>query len=183
MLLYLPNETHKHVIFFDTEFEDQKLVQVAMILYESVRVNEVDAYLLKGSINLYIKREVNNFFVAYTNITNHFLEENGIEEEEVKNKLNSFLCGLNNNTTLFVAHGIKQDMTLLLDFGINIDKVDRYCTYNNSKALLKRDSKLKLDEICNESGYFLDSCHDAYSDAKNVVHAFSFLRLIEATAM
>lgn len=181
MLLYIPNEKHKNLVFFDTEFNDRKLVQVSMIIYESIQVQGVNTYLLKGSVNLYIRTAINQFFTKYTGITASFLENNAIEEEEAKNILENFLKDLNNDTTLLIAHGVKQDADLLLNFGVHICKMDRYCTYTNAKKLLDRDKNLRLIDVCNESGYFAEQ-HDAYSDAKNVVHAFSYLKLVEAIA-
>ena len=53
MLLYIPNEEHNNLIFFDTEFNDRKLIQVSMIAYEAIMVENVRTYILKGSINVF----------------------------------------------------------------------------------------------------------------------------------
>lgn len=180
MVLYIPNEEHKHLIFFDTEFNEQKLVQVAMIVYEAIMVNDVPVYLLKGSINLYILNEINHFFTRYTGITEGFLRDYAVLESEAVDLLNDFLKGLNVPSTLFIAHGVKQDMDLIKIMGVQVDKAETYCTYNHSRVLLKREKSLRLIDVVNESGYFAEE-HDAYSDAKNVVHAFSYLKLVEAT--
>lgn len=181
MVLYIPNENHKNLVFFDTEFNDRKLIQISMIVYEAIEVNNITVYLLKGSINLYVRNEINAFFTHYTGITADFLDGNAIDEEEAVKILNQFLTNLNNKDTLFIAHGVKQDMELLTTAGVEVGAVERYCTYNASKSLLKRDKNLRLIDVCNESGYFAEQ-HDAYSDAKNVVHAFSYLKLVEAIA-
>lgn len=181
MLLYVPNEKHKNLIFFDTEFNDQKLIQIAMIIYEAIELDGIHVYLLKGSINIYVQNSINSFFTRYTGITQDFLYDNAIPEEEARQKISDFIKNLNTKDTLLIAHGLKQDAALLTAMGIDICCMERYCTYNSSKALLNRDKNLKLIDVCNESGYFAEQ-HDAYSDAKNVVHAFSFLKLIEATA-
>lgn len=182
MLLYFPNEQHKHIVFFDTEFDNRKVAQVALILYEAVDVEETKVYLLKGSLNIYISQEVSIFFTNYTGITQSFLDIYGVSEEKAATLLNNFLEDLDIKETLFVAHGIKQDMDLLLMLGVNVEHVERYCTYNAAKRLLGRETNLTLLDVCNESGYYADQ-HDAYTDAKNVVHAFSFLKLVEATKM
>jgi DNA polymerase III epsilon subunit-like protein len=181
MVLYIPNEGHQNIIFFDTEFNDRKLIQVAMIIYEAININGIEAYVLKGSINVYITNEINYFFTRYTGITAGFLDSCSISELEATTLINEFLKDLNNSSTLLVAHGIKQDIDLLTTMGVKLDKVEQYCTYNHSKTLLNRDKNLKLIDVCNESGYFADE-HDAYSDAKNVVHAYSYLKLVEAIA-
>jgi DNA polymerase III epsilon subunit-like protein len=179
LVLYIPNENHKNLVFFDTEFNNQKLIQVAMIVYEAIEIKGVHAYLLKGSINLYIQNEINYFFTKYTGICADFLDNNGVPEEEARTALNTFVSTFNNKDTLFIAHGVKQDADLLVSMGVNISLADRYCTYNASKTFLNRDKNLRLIDVCNESGYFAEQ-HDAYSDAKNVVHAFSYLKLVEA---
>ena len=113
MLLYIPNRNNTKNVFFDTEFDNRKVAQVALIWYESVNVEGVNVYLLKGSLNVYIKQEVSIFFTNYTGITQDFLNLHGASEETAGLRLNEFLEELNNEQTLFVAHGIKQDMTLL----------------------------------------------------------------------
>lgn len=181
MLLYIPNENHEYTVFFDTEFNQQKLVQVSMILYERIHYEGIPLYLLSGSINIYIKNYINHFFTNYTGIDQFFLNKNAISELEAKTEIENFLKDVpKDERTLLIAHGIKQDAELLLDLGVEIENMDRYCTYENSKTILNRERNLRLVDICNEAGYFTDQ-HDAYSDAKNVVHAFSFLKLIEAT--
>lgn len=179
MLLYIPNEEHKNLIFFDTEFNDKKLIQVSMIAYELLLIDNVKVYILKGSINLFIDNLINDFFTRYTGITNNFLSEHAISEEDARKALNNFVLNYDTPDSLFIAHGVKQDIDLLKDLGVNISHAERYCTYDAAKRLLNRDKNLKLVDVCNESGYFAEQ-HDAYSDAKNVVHAYSYLKLVEA---
>lgn len=179
MLLYIPEEKHQSLIFLDTEFNDKKLIQVAMIAYEKIEVKGVTAYLLKGSINLYVDNEINYFFTRYTNISQDFLDDHAIPQTEAAELLNEFLKDYKTSDSLYIAHGVKQDLDLIKAMGVDLGSAERYCTYSNSKTLLKRDKELRLIDVCNESGYFADQ-HDAYTDAKNVVHAFSYLKLVEA---
>lgn len=180
MLLYIPREKHKNLIFFDTEFNERKLIQVAMIVYESCLIENVTVYLLKGSINLYIQNEINQFFTRYTGINEFYLRDYAVQEEDAKIALEKFLKDYNNSDSLFIAHGVKQDLELLINLGLDLSKVETYCTYEAAKKLLNRDKNLKLIDVCNDSGYFAEQ-HDAYSDSKNVVHAFSYLKLMEAS--
>lgn len=180
MVLFFPKETHQSLVFLDTEFNDRKLIQVAMIVYEKAILENTPVYILKGSVNVYIDNEINHFFTRYTGITYDFLQQHAIPELDAAEVLNGFLDGLRDENTLYIAHGIKQDLDLLEIMGVDLGTAERYCTYNNSKALLGRDKNLKLIDVCNESGYYSDQ-HDAYTDAKNVVHAFSYLKLVEAT--
>lgn len=181
MLLYIPNENHRNLIFLDTEFNDRNLIQVSMIIYESYMVHDVSCYLLKGSLNLYINNEINTFFTRYTGITQDFLDKHGIPQDQAAEVIQEFIKDCTLADSMFIAHGIKQDMTLIQSIGVNFGSAERYCTYNNAKRLLNRDKNLRLIDVCNESGYFAEQ-HDAYSDAKNVVHAFSYLKLVEAIA-
>jgi hypothetical protein len=181
MVLFFPKETHQSLVFLDTEFNDRKLIQVAMITYERMIIDTIPVYVLKGSVNIYINNEINYFFTRYTGINYDFLQQHGIPETDAAEVLNGFLDGLRDENTLYIAHGIKQDLELLQNMGIDLGTSERYCTYNNSKTLLGRDKNLKLIDVCNESGYYSDQ-HDAYTDAKNVVHAFSYLKLVEAAA-
>lgn len=178
MLIYIPNEEHENLIFFDTEFDHQKLVQVSMILYQRVVIDNIPLYLLKGSVNIYIKRRVSYFFTNHTGITESFLWNRGVDEDSAREELNKFLEGLNHSKTMLVSHGVKQDAMLLLNADIHIHKMDRYCTYNNAKRILNREDNLKLAALCKEAGFFSKE-HDAYEDSINVLHVFSNLRLIE----
>lgn len=181
MVLYIPNEKHKNLIFFDTEFNERKLIQVAMIIYESMVVDGVQVYVLKGSVNIYIDNEINDFFTRYTGITRDFLAIHALPIEEALDVLSCFVKDYDNKDSVFIAHGVKQDADLLKEFGVAISNADYFCTYNAAKNLLNREKNLRLIDICNESGYFAEQ-HDAYSDAKNVVHAFSYLKLVEVAA-
>lgn len=180
MVLFFPKEKHHNLVFLDTEFNNRKLIQVSMIVYEQIEVENVIAYLLKGSINVYIDNEINRFFTNYTGITRQFLEVHSVQEWEAVDLLNEFLKELRTEDTMYIAHGVKQDLDLLIEAGVDIGTAERYCTYNNAKTLLKREKDLRLTDVCNESGYYADQ-HDAYTDAKSVVHAFSYLKLVEAT--
>jgi hypothetical protein len=178
MLLYIPNEKHEHLLFFDTEFDNQRLVQVSIIHYQRIIIEGVATYLLEGSINVYINRDVSEFFINHTGITPEYLSKEGVKQKDAVDVVNKFLWALNNKQTLLISHGVNQDAIILAAAGIKIDYMERYCTHNNAKRILKRDKCLKLIDICDESGYFTDQ-HDAYTDAKNTVHAFSYLKLVE----
>ena len=178
MLLYIPNEKHEHLLFFDTEFDNQRLVQVSIIHYQRIIIEGVAAYLLEGSINVYIDRNVSEFFINHTGITPEYLKKEGVTQKEAVEIVNKFLWALNNKQTLLISHGVNQDAIILETAGIKINYMEKYCTHNNAKRILQRDKNLKLIDICNDSGYYTDQ-HDAYMDAKNTVHAFSYLKLFE----
>lgn len=178
MLLYIPNEEHEHLLFFDTEFDNQKLVQISIIHYNKIKINNMTTYLLEGSINVYIDTHISEFFINHTGITPEYLTKQGVTQKEAVDVVNKFLWALNNKQTLLISHGVNQDAIILETAGIKINYMQRYCTHNNAKRILNRDKCLKLIDICNESGYYTDQ-HDAYTDAKNTIHAFSYLKLVE----
>jgi hypothetical protein len=180
MLLYIPKEEHKDLLFMDTEFDNQELVQVAFVHYKRVIINDIPVYRLEGSVNSYVDRKVSTFFTEHTGITKENLKSFGIKPEEAAAQVNKFLWALNNKETLLIAHGINQDAIILERAGIHVNYMDRYCTHNAAKRILERDKNLKLIDICNEAGYYTDQ-HDAYTDAKNVLYVFSYLKFVEAT--
>ena len=81
MIIKAYNENHKYLLFIDLEFSNQELVQFAGLLFNRI---EDDTYQLSGSVNVYISRKVCYPFMEYTNITNNFLEENGIQSGDAK---------------------------------------------------------------------------------------------------
>lgn len=178
MVIYIPNEEHENLVFFDTEFDQQRLVQISMILYERIILEGVPCFLLSGSVNVYIKRNVSSFFVKHTGLTQEYIKNRGISEHAARSTINNFLIGLNSPYTLLIAHGVKQDAMLLEDLDIKVDLMEHYCTYQSSRRILNRENHLKLIDVCNEAGYFTNQ-HDAYIDAESVMHAYSYLKLVE----
>lgn len=180
MNIYVSNEKSHELVFIDTEFDEQRLVQVAMIYYTKVKdCGDVTLYTIKGSCNIYIHNKISYFFTNYTGITPNFLEKYGVEEEEAIKLLNKFVSEFC-ECTLLIAHGAKQDLMLLRNLGIALKNHNVYCTYNQGKRILKRDNKMKLTDLCLESGNYITSCHDAFIDCKNLINVFQYLKELES---
>ena len=53
----------KSLILFDIEYDNEKLVQIALLIFKNIRKN---IFKLEKSINLYIKQPIlSKFFVSY----------------------------------------------------------------------------------------------------------------------
>lgn len=182
MIIKAYNENHKYLLFIDLEFSNQELVQFAGLLFNRI---EDDTYQLSGSINVYISRKVCYPFMEYTNITNNFLEENGIPIADARALImEDFLDGIPLNEIEVISHGLKNDRIVLNEAGINLSSangkpIDGYCTYMNARRILARPNHLTLNDIAEEAGYYLHSAHNAYNDVWAEVSVFTYLKKIE----
>ena len=184
MIIKCYNETHQYIMVIDLEFNNKNLVQFAGLLF--TRIDE-DTYQLVRSCNQYVTTRVCYPFMEYTNITNNFLESNGIALEDLKQIIfNDFLSDVDLKDLLIVSHGLKNDRLILLQNGIDlthlsdrVHPIDRYCTFTNAKRILKREKKLTAADIAEECGYYLHHAHNAYNDVWAEVAIFTFLKKIE----
>lgn len=178
MKLYIPNLKTKYLLIFDIEYDGSSLVQLAfLILYRL----EPDIFVLSQSVNVYIRQSqrLNNFFTKYTNITDDFLREEGLDLPVAKTLVADRLLNIDANNCTVVSHGIKNDLEILIDNGIDFYCKDQYCTYEAAKKLLNRSSNLTLKEVASEGGYFMFNEHNAYADVWGTLHAFCYLKEIE----
>ena len=173
----------------DLEFNNRDLVQFAGLLFK--KIDSDGTYQLMRSCNQYVTTKVCYPFMEYTNITNSFLESNGISLNDIKSIIfDDFLCDVDLTDTLIIAHGLKNDRLVLIDNGINLSNtidesgryipIDGYCTFNNGKRILGRDNHLTAADIANECGYYLHHAHNAYNDAWAEVAIFTYLKKVEA---
>lgn len=184
MIIKAYGEHHEYLLFIDLEFNQRKLIQFAGILFR--RIDE-ETYQLWKSYNCYVTSKVCYPFVEYTNITNSFLQENGVPLNDIVSFINDdFFHDVNKDKLLIVSHGLKNDRAILLDAGIKLSKsdgttVDGYCTFTNARRILQRENQLSLEDLSNEAGYYLHMAHNAYNDAWAEVSVFTFLRKVEQT--
>ena len=182
MIIKAYNEKHNYLLFIDLEFSNQQLVQFAGLLFQRV---DDETYQLARSLNLYISQKVCYPFVEYTNITNNFLEENGIPIDDARSLIfDDFLLDIPLNELEIISHGLKNDRLVLLSSNINLSScgdnpIDGYCTYMNARRILGRQNHLTLSDIAEECGYYLHSAHNAYNDVWAEVSVFTYLRKIE----
>lgn len=180
MRLQIPNTKTENIIIFDIEYDGPSLVQLAFLILTN---KEPNIFEVSKSVNLYLRQNhpVNHFFTKYTNITNDFLSEEGIDLSVARTLVNDCLLNINANSCVVVSHGIKNDLELLATHGINfIDLPEHYCTYNAAKRLLKRNNNLKLQNIAEDSGYYMFNAHNAYADVWGTLHAFCYLKELES---
>lgn len=189
MIIKCYNEKHPYLLFLDIEFNNRDLVQFAGLLF--VLIDTDGTYQLMRSCNQYVTTKVCYPFVDYTNITNDFLTENGITLKDLKLIIfDDFLSDVPLNELEVISHGLKNDRIILQENGINLstygiegDKImpiDGYCTFNNSKRILGRDTRLTAMDLAEESGYYLHQAHNAYNDVWAEVSIFTYLKKIEA---
>lgn len=182
MIIKAYNENHDYLLFIDLEFNNQTLVQFAGLLFKQV---DDDTYQLMRSINTYISQKVCYPFMEYTNITNSFLEENGIPLDDARSLiLENFLGDVPLDQLEIISHGLKNDRIVLLNAQMNLSSIndkpiDGYCTYMNARRILGRQNHLTLTDLAEEAGYYLHAAHNAYNDVWAEVSVFTYLKKIE----
>lgn len=182
MILYIPEDEHKKLLFLDTEFsgDQRSLVQAALLVMEAIE-DAPRHFYLTASFNAYSNIPVSAGFEAYTNIKQGFLGNHGVTPLEMEKLLAEFIDqhDLNTCETLAIGHGLRQDLEILGRAKCNLLEVDKYDTFVMAKRLLERESQVGLSDLVMESGIFYGGVHDAYMDAFFLIPAFSHLKLLE----
>ena len=183
MIIKCYNENHSYLLFIDLEFNNQDLVQFSGLLFNWIDDN---TYQLAKSYTVYITQKVCYPFAEYTSITNNFLAQNGISlADATVGILDDFLGEVSVKDLLLISHGLKNDRIVLERAGINLttyedDKpIDGYCTFTNARRILGRANHLTLNDLAEESGYYLHNAHNAYNDVWAQVSVFTYLKKIE----
>lgn len=182
MIIKAYNENHNYLLFIDLEFSDQILVQFAGLLFKKI---DEETYQLMRSLNTYVNQKVCYPFMEYTNITNGFLEDNGIPLDDVRALiLDNFLKDIPLGEVEIISHGLKNDRIVLNTAQINLSTndgkpIDGYCTYINGRRILKRQNHLTLTDIAEEAGYYLHAAHNAFNDVWAEVSVFTYLKKLE----
>jgi len=181
MFIYIPNKTEERIIVMDTEYSEQHLIQFSSLMLQKTSFNR-DIYQLVGSSNVYIvpDKPISHFTTKYTGLTNSFIRENGVSKEDFHKFIQEFLSDVNSDVVI-VAHGIRNDLKVLRNVGIDFQcKVD--CTLEMSKKILGKETDLRLVDIAADAGLILNFAHHSYSDAIATLAVYSFLKTIEAEA-
>lgn len=176
MNIELKNIKNQNILFFDIEFTDNSIVQIAGLIFSKEKEN---IFQLKESFNYYIKQNkmLDKYFIIYTNITDDFLMDNGCDFLFVKKNLEQILSKYNNDI-LFVSHGISSDFNILRKNNIELNG-DKFCTYKKAKQILRKDNKLSLQDVSASCGYFLYNAHNAYADVVGTLFSFCYLNRME----
>ena len=179
MRLQIKKTRPKYIIIFDIEYDQSSLVQLAFLILTK---KEPTIFELTKSFNVYVKpnQPLHSFFTRYTNITNDFLCDNGVDLAVAKALVDEVMLDVDFNDAMIVSHGVQNDLDLLFTNGIDFKKIkEHYCTYNSAKKLLKRNNKLSLQDVSADGGYCLFDAHNAYADVWGTLYAFCHLKEIE----
>lgn len=163
MQLYLPNIEQPNIIIFDIEYDQNVLVQLALLKL-SLRQNakSPNIFELTQSLNLYVKQgqPLTDFFTSYTNITNAFLCDNGIDLSVARTLVREVVP----DDSLIVSHGTQCDLNILKHNGIDWTSMPRFCTYEQAKKTLDRKNNVSLKDIAALDGFYTFDEHNAYAD-------------------
>lgn len=170
MIVLFKNIKQNSVMVFDAEYNQGDLIQFSGILFRKI---EKDIFQIEKSLTIYVKLEsghINPFIREYTGITDEYLQKNGVKLRDAQKAIYD-LIDVGEEELLVVSHGIYNDRQTLLNNGIdlyvdkNLRDIQGLCTYNASKRLLERETKLSLSDIAAEAGTYLTGCHNAFQDA------------------
>ena len=176
MQIFIPNIKEDNIIIFDIEYDGPQLVQLAFLILTRSAPN---VFCIAKSFNTYVYtgRSLSSFFTRYTHITNDFLCDNGVDLSVAGTLAKDCLLGISTNNAIVVSHGIKNDLDLLYNNGIDFKQIKtHYCTYNMAKKILKRKDRLSLKAVAMEGGYYAFDEHNAYADVWSTLHAFCYLK-------
>lgn len=171
-MLYLKDTHHDNLLFLDSEFDCGKLVQLAIFHFVKV---ENCIYKLNSDFNIYIKHnKIGKYCYEITGITPSFLNTYGVEPKQSRELIQLFFNELK-GSIMIIGHGIKQDIKVIKEFGIELPDYQSYCTYNAAKRIYGADSKLSLASLANQAGLYTE-CHDAHYDALALIPVFSMIK-------
>lgn len=175
MKLYLNNIKNKNILIFDIEYDQNSLVQLALLTLSQVEPN---IFEITRSINIYIKQShlLSDFFKRYTNITDEFLCDNGVDLSVAKALADEVVL---DDDQLLVGHGINCDLNVLLENDIDWTKIKYYDTHEVAKELLNRNKNLTVKDIAALDGFYIFNEHNAYADVWGTLHAFCYLNKLQ----
>lgn len=174
---------YDRVLIFDAEYNTGDLIQFSGFLFRNIATY---TYQLEKTLTTYVKidEELNPFIRRFTGITDNFLNKYGVDLKVAQEQIRD-LIDVGDDSLLVVSHGLQNDRSILLDNGVDLyyDKndnlIDGSCTCNMAGRILKRDSKIKLIDVAEEAGFYLNDGHNAFHDVIATVVVFSFLLKIQ----
>lgn len=180
MILYIKNieSKYKHLLFLDTEFIDDQLIQIAMLRFKRLENN---LWELNGGYNQYLDNNIKlpSFFIELTGIDKEFLNECGKNLEELRFSISTALVkdGLSPATTLLIGHDLKCDIkSMKKTIDIFSEFENRFCTYTTAKKQKKELNGYTLTELAEQGLYVHLAPHNAYGDVWALVHVFEWLK-------
>lgn len=169
------NENHAYILFLDTEFDHQELVQFAGILFRRVDENNYTPY---RSLNVYIQTPVTAAFTRYTSLSTPFLTSNGVTLDDARWQIEDCLLA-DVNDLLLVSHGLHSDLAVLHANNINIKHGAEYCTFEKAKVILGRKTQLSLEDLAREAVIYPVLEHNAFVDTWLTVGVYNYLKDME----
>lgn len=179
MLFYI-KDNHEHILVFDIEFDNFKLVQFAGVLLKRLEKN---VYIKEKQLNIYVRTEVSYMFSSYTGISQKFLDESGTDILSVKAVIEEeLLQNVDKKSLLLCSHGITNDLIVLNRNGIDIrgeKDAELYCTFTKSKKIFKKERGFGLESMAMEACYYQIDAHNALDDALATLSLLSYLKWME----
>lgn len=176
MEIIFKGEKHKTLMFIDTEFEGERIIQFSGLVFIYKQPN---IYELNSSFNLYLNDhiELSKFTTDFTGISNDFIEKYGIDDKY----LNRFWKEITSNyeDIMIIGHDMHNDLHVLFKNGVNIDQYDYYDTYQKAKHYWTKEESYTVQALAGAQGFFLYSPHDSFSDAWGLIPIFAELKEIE----
>ena len=178
MIVHFAGQTKPYVLILDVEHDQEKLIQVAGLLFKNVGES---LYQIAKNFNFYIKQnQLSKWIQAYVEITPDILRTQGIELEEFKTIFKEEIVNdIDVDDMVVISHGIHQDDLVLYHNGIDISCYEHECTYHMSKWVLERSNNIRLGDVAAEFGYVTLHEHNAYADAWATVAIYSALSKLQ----
>lgn len=170
------NVSNEYILFLDTEFDQQELIQFSGLLFRRISEGNYAPY---RSLNVYIQKPVTLVFTRYTGLSTNFLEHNGVTLTDAKWQLEECLLKNVGHDIMLVGHGLHSDLTVLQHNGINIIHAAEFCTFEKAKHILNRLTQLSLEDLAKEASIYPAMEHNAYLDAWLTVGVFNYLKDVE----
>ena len=185
MIVVFKGIENSQVLVFDAEYSEGYTIQFAGMLFRKIEKN---TFQIEKSLNVYIRLpegiEVNRFIRDFTGITDSYLDTFGVDLKNAKEMIGEFAT-VPEHDLLVISHGLTNDRRTLMNAEINLyhdldgKEIQGLCTYNAAKRLLKREKRLRLEDVAADAGVFLGNTHNAFDDMWATVSVFSLLRKLE----
>ena len=185
MIVVFKGINNSRVLIFDAEYSEGYTIQFAGILFRKIEEN---IFQIEKSLNIYIRLpeevKVNRFIQDFTGISDIYLDTFGINLDEARKTIHDFIT-VPDHDLLVVSHGLTNDRRTLMAADINLyhdadgKEIQGLCTYNAAKRIIKRDKRLRLEDVAADAGVFLGNTHNAFDDTWATISVFSLLRKLE----
>jgi DNA polymerase III alpha subunit (gram-positive type) len=169
-------DKYQRLVLLDFEttglsYQKDKVIEIGMIVLD--RNPLTNKFVVVEEYNRFIKIDfkLDPVIINLTNITDEMLENEGIFESEVADKIYSVL----NDKTLFMAYNLQFDVSFLIemvknyhrDFEFNFDCLDVMAVYKDRQPYPHR-----LKDAISFYGVDVENTHRAVDDVKATLEVF-----------